>query len=145
MSTPSKVEQLEARVMVVLVDQSNRIYSADEIEEGIRQALGVFSLAKNEVITIEGLDDADETTLESLYEGMLVLGAAGFVVNSRAIEQANAFNQDEKLPADLAAWAEKTIQVFRAQVEEVARQGSLHNATTPPWSTVGEWRLPDEL
>ena len=144
MSTPSKLEQLEARVMVVLVDQSNRIYSTDEIEEGIRQALGVFSLARGEELKVGGLDDAEDTTLEQLFESQLVLGAAGYVVNSRALEQASAFNQDEKLPADLAAWAEKTIQAFQVQVVDVTRQGSLHNAANPPWSTVGGWRLPDE-
>ena len=65
-----------------------------------------------------------------------MLGAAGFAVNARAVGQANAFNQDERLPADLAAWGAKALQEFRARVEEAVRLEGLRTADVPPWGKI---------
>jgi hypothetical protein len=140
--------QLESRLAVQLGDASNRIYSSDALEEAIRQALNEYTAEKGEAVTIKDLDAAAATTLPVLHEGLLLAGAGGFAMATRAIDRTDSF-EEAAPPASLQSLATEQLKSFRKLLKEVlaeARRKDLRSAAVPPWSTTeGEqWLLPDE-
>lgn len=141
--------QLYARAAVQLGDASYRVYTTAALTEAIRQALSEYNATQGgTALVIKDLDSASATTFPKLHEGLLLIGACAFAVQTRTVDRADSFT-DGKLPHDLQAFSTEQLKIFRQLLKELlpeARTKDLRGATVPPWSTTeGEqWLLPDE-
>jgi len=143
----TNLADLESRLAVSLMDTLHRMYPITVLDEGIRKALNEYSTLHATAFSLQNLDGAGATTLPPLHEEIILIGAAGFAVQARAIAEADAFNQAARLPADLAGWSEKQITIFKAVLLNTFEQDriqDLHHAPVPPWDSTNTWHMPDE-
>jgi len=72
--------------------------------------------------TLEGLDDAEETTLDADGEGIVALGAAAFAAEARARGLLGAVTVSVDTPRQWAAWAEARLARFEEALQGVRRR-----------------------
>jgi hypothetical protein len=72
--------------------------------------------------TLEGLDAADETTLDADGEGIVALGAAAFAAEARAQGLIGTVTVSSDTPRQLAAWAEARLRAFEDALQGVRRR-----------------------
>lgn len=131
------------KVAALLGDPAHVRWDEDQIELAIAQALGEISLAAGQPLTLNGLEDAPETSVPEQLAAALVSGAAGFCAVMRAGARADWESQAEGEPQRLSAWGEARLAEFRAQVGRLfAVEARLHSQRTgtAPW---GGW--PDDF
>src|SRR5512141_2283911 len=102
------------RVRQLLVDTGSITWTDATITEGIRTALGEYSLAAEAVHTLNGLDGAGANTFPVNHETLLILGAAGYCVAARAAESSGWSGVDHGDLAALLDWGQKRINEFKA-------------------------------
>jgi hypothetical protein len=129
-----------AQTRVFVSDSGSTIWADADLQGGIRLALQQINLFSGQAYTLSGLDGAGSTTLPTLLEGALVLGAAGFAASARAVDRAEAFELANEGP-EVKAWATGTLLSFKGLLErmypaEQTRTADQKAASVPPW---GSW------
>ncbi len=120
----STLASLSDRVEQTLVDNSNVIWPALAITEGIRSALGEYNLAGKiddptfTALTIQNLDTAPATTLPAEHDTVIVWGAAGYCVQARAVDRIDSYQLGSK-SADLKAWGDARLKEFKAMLSGI--------------------------
>jgi hypothetical protein len=95
--------------------------------------------------TLNGLAGASLTTLKAEHESAIVVGAAGYVALSRAIDKTEALNIDGWTHRRLKEWAEGRIAKFEGWLLKIAKQARLRAAgiaagpALDRWDEVGGW------
>jgi hypothetical protein len=112
------------RVENFCLDASNVKFTEANITDAVRQALGDISLAAGEVILLDGLDSAAETTLPARLEGVLVTGAAGFLGLMRAGARADWESQSDGEPKRMGEWGSYWLKYFRGRVDDYYPAGT---------------------
>ncbi len=126
------LENLQQRVSVLLVDLTHLSYSTNLLDEGIRQALGEYSLVTGSHETLTGLDGATATTIPEMDCGIIVLGAAGFIAACKTMDRKEQFNLDEQSPGAVARLGERLLQRFDRLLGTV-RSARLRASDVPGW------------
>jgi hypothetical protein len=120
------------------MDSGSLSWADADLQEGIRLSLAEISLRAGEGYTLSGLDGAGATTLPTLAEGLLVLGAAAYAATARAVDRAESYDLANEAEG-VNTWAVKEFVSFRLLLErmyppEQTRTASQKAATDPPWS-----------
>jgi hypothetical protein len=129
-----------ARTRLLVSDSGSTRWADADLQAGIRLALQEVSLFAGNAYTLSGLDGAGSTTLPSLLEGVLVLGAGAYAGQARAVNRAESFELANE-GSDVRVWAEKGVAGFLGALErmfpkEQTRTASQKAAVDPPW---GGW------
>jgi hypothetical protein len=75
--------------------------------------------------TLEGLDEADATTLPADDWSLIATGAAGYAAMSRALDLGEQVTLDRDVPQRAKTWAGDKLQAFRQGLATVARAEAL--------------------
>ena len=126
------LENLQERVGVLLADLTHLNYTSDLVTEGVRQAMGEYSLVTGSHETLAGLDGAEATSVPDMDCGIIVLGAAGFVAACKTLDRKEQFNLDEQSPGAVARLGERLLQRFDRLLGTV-RSARLRAADVPGW------------
>ena len=91
-----------------------------------------------EAYTLSGLDGAGATTLPTLAEGLLVVGAAAYAATARAVDRAESYDLANEAEG-VNTWAVKEFASFRGMLErmyppEQSRTAGQKAAVDPPWA-----------
>ena len=112
-----------ARIQNALMDNPTFVWDTPTLTEGLRLSLGEYNLAgrvENPVSvlgTINGLDGAVTSNL-TVYESLVVLGAAGYCASARAVDRASSYEMGDHAD-QLKAWGDARLKEFRAQLGAV--------------------------
>lgn len=132
---------LRDRVEAFLQDGTNLIFETGTLDEALRLALSDYSLTLGTVQTISGLDGAAVTSVPALHESVLVIGAAGYAVVSRAIRRAESYQAHQELPKPVLTWGQARLDQFSRLLEQI-RLGTFRVSTVTPWVATG-WKMDD--
>lgn len=114
----ANLAELLARVRAVMMDGSSLVWSDADLTEGLRLAVGEYSLAGDAVVTVEGLDGAAVSTLGEVHESLIVWGASAYAASSRAVDRAEAFQLGGEA-GQLKAWGDARLKEFKAMLGAV--------------------------
>lgn len=103
------------RVETLLVDSPNVIFSTATLTEGIRLAVGEYGTANEAAVTLEGLDGAASSSLPAVHESMIVVGAAAYAVQARAVDRAESYQEGGESDK-LKAWGDARLTEFKAML-----------------------------
>lgn len=92
------------------------LYINDEEEPAAGDVVRVWYTKPH---TIQNLDNATETTIDTSWQGVIVTGATGYAAQSRAVELSEQATLDGT-QARLMDWATKMIAEFRTHVRAEA-------------------------
>jgi hypothetical protein len=106
---------LTTRVQTALMDTGAQVWDAPTITEGIRLALGEYSLAGDAAVTLSGLDGAAVTTLPGLHDTLIVWGAAAYAALSRTIDRAES-HQLGGDAAPLKTWGDARLREYKGML-----------------------------
>lgn len=104
-----------ARVRLLLMDASSAIWVDADLQGAIRLALGEASLYAKAVLTLNGLDSAVTTTLPSVLESGLIVGAAGYAAAARGEDRAEAYELASE-SARSVSWATEQLAAWRGML-----------------------------
>lgn len=111
------LESLIGRTAAYLQDPSSLVFSSDALQEALRLALAEYNLALGSTCTLDGLDNAEQTTLPAEHESVLVLGAAGLAASARSMRRAEFPSLAARQEQTLAEWGEQNLQRFYTLLE----------------------------
>jgi len=120
---------LTERLRVYLVDKGSLVWDDDLLHEAIRQALVDMQVVCPVSLTINGLDGALESTLDTGMETLLVRGAGGYAVEMRTIDRADSYELNQT-GLEMAEWARKEKGLFWTDLER-KRMVYLQNGAAP--------------
>lgn len=106
------------RVEGLLRDSANVRFSEADLALGVRLALAEIWLAAGELLALEGLDGALETSLPAHLEALLATGGAGYAALARAAARADWEMQDAGEFRQLHRWGEERLRDFRALLRQ---------------------------
>jgi len=120
------------------VDTGLVVFTSDQIDEAIRQALADVNLTLGQAYTISSLDAASSTTLPADVATCMVQGAAGYAVQAQTVKKLGAFSMlgtdpQQHIPADYQIWAKNKLFYFKQMLEQYQRK-SFFAATSTPYS-----------
>ena len=104
---------VKARVSCHLNDTSNLIWTEGMLESAVHSALKALSRVLGEILTLAGLDGAEETTLPEADEHTLVVGATAYALTFRASGRFEDAVPNQDLPGNLADWATAHMARFQ--------------------------------
>ncbi len=123
------------------------------LKAALRLALGEYSIASGQTVTLAGLDGAPETTLPLADRSLVMLGVLGYAAMTRsaaklAIPLANEPEDTSGGNPPLTAWGKEVLAAFRSGMAAIfairmerARLAELRESQTQPWETA--FPLPD--
>jgi len=88
--------------------------------------------------TIEGLDEAQSTTVDQLHDGLLVRGAAAYAAQIRCVDRAEGF-LPEAGAQRLADWAKEQMETFQSGLRDLRWSDPFTGMVITPqggWGTV---------
>ena len=129
------LSDLRDRLENQFFDADNLIFSSANLDEAIRSALAEIATVYGFPLTLEGLDLADETNLESVDMPGLVTGAAAYALDFLLRSRFNDFSLNQEADASLMAWSGKLRRQFEASLDAL-RLRWLQNSADAPSS---EW------
>jgi hypothetical protein len=104
--------EVRAQVSVHLNDTGKLIWTDTLLDSSIRCALQALGHALGEVLNLEDLDGAVETTLAEEYQQALVIGAVAHALNLRVTGKFEDARAGEAPMGELADWAERQMARF---------------------------------
>ena len=120
-----------------LLDSTNLIWSTTILDEAIRAALVDLSRIYGDVLTLEGLDAAVETTFHDLDVYVLIRGAVAYALTFRAVGRYEEATPEPALVPSFAIHAQDTMAEFRALLT-LADLRLKQKSSDVPWSQ-WEW------
>jgi len=129
----STAEHLRDRVRAVVADAGGSLYEVSLLDEGLRRALERLNEAAGAEWTVSGLDGAAETSLPAAEQAWLVVGAAAYAVEARALQRVERFDLNTGVPAALLNWAVRQREEFFAGLEGVRRRWLGRAVPYGPW------------
>ena len=129
--------EIRVEVSLHLNDPSKLIWTETLLDAAIRAALQALGRALGAAQTLEGLDDALETTLDEGQQAVLVTGAVAHALALRVNGRFEDARAREDLPNRMADWAGVQMARFEQLLEE-ARVQSHQTAATAPYDA-WEW------
>ncbi len=123
---------IKERVSCHLNDTGNLIWSDIMLETAVRSALLALGRVLEVSLSLEGLDNAVETSLAEDDQHVLVVGAVAYALTFRASGRFEDANSRKDLPVNLADWATAHMARFQAMLTEV-KQRSHQESTTAPY------------
>ena len=131
-----------SRTRSFVMDSGSTIWADADLQGGIRLALQEINLFSGQAYTINGLDSAVATTLPTLLDGVLVMGAGAMAATTRALDRGEAFELANE-GGEVKGWGEKMLQSFRGQLDrmyppEQTRTASQKAASAGPWGSWGD-------
>jgi len=125
------------RVSCHLNDTGSLIWTDEMLETAIRSALQALSRVYGEILTLDGLDEAEETTLPEGDEHVLVTGAVAYALTLRASGRFEDAIPAQEAPESLADWATAHMARFQTMLAGV-KVGSHQDSDQVPYSA-WEW------
>jgi len=141
------LSSLSARVRDLLADGAADLWGDPAVTEALRLALGEYTLAAQvhapgaPAVTLSGLDGAPSTSLPEAHETLIVLGAAGYAAQMRAVDRAGLHDEgaESRLLAD---WGSRRLGEYKTMLaalfpvhhgDDAARLAELRASTNPTW------------
>lgn len=103
------------RAAAFLADGTRLIFTTPLLTEALRLALGEYGAAGQAAATLEGLDGAGSSSLAGVHETLIVIGAAGYAAQARALERAEGYQEGGESAA-LKAWGDARLGEFKAML-----------------------------
>jgi hypothetical protein len=129
-----------ANVRGALMDSSSAIWTDDDLQLAIRNALREMNLALGTAYTVDGLDGAAATSLPGALFGTLEVGAGAYAVSARMVDRAEAYELANE-SGSLKGWYELQRSAFEAllskavagaeKTAELARLAGLRASSSP--------------
>jgi hypothetical protein len=89
--------------------------------------------------TIDDLDSETETSLNSLQETLIIIGAAGYAVQGRGLDLLRISEIDPDLVTKYEKWADGRLLEFRAKLEQLRGESARAGESfATPW-TLDKW------
>jgi hypothetical protein len=98
------------------MDTGAKVWDTATVTEGIRLAIGEYSLANKAAVTLQGLDAAPATTLNALHDTVIVWGAAAYAALSRTVDRADTYQDTGDAPAALKSWGDTRLREFKGML-----------------------------
>jgi len=128
---------LRTRLAASLADDTSLVFTESITTEAIRRALEQISNIYGTQLTIEDLDEADETTLDDKDIPCLLTGAAGRAVNAIVASHLTIFTPNIQKEVNLMLRGDKLMTEFRYLLNDLRAEG-MQIADIPPHAPV-EW------
>jgi hypothetical protein len=128
---------LRTRLAASLADDTSLVFTETITTEAIRQALEQIGNIYGTELTIEGLDEADETTLDDKDIPCLLTGAAGHAINAIVASHFTIFTPNIQNEVNLMLRGDKLMVEFRYMLDDLRVEG-MQTAPDPPNSPI-EW------
>lgn len=125
------LSDLRDRLESQFFDADNLIFSSTNLDEAIRSALAEIAAVYGVQLTLEGLDLADETTLESADFACLLTGAAAYALDFLSRSRFNDFSFKLEGDSNLLAWSGKLRGQFEIGLEALRLKGLQNSADAP--------------
>lgn len=114
------------------------------IDDGATPAAGdVVRLWVTTDHTLDGLDDATETTFPDRHGALLALGAAGFAAAAREVTVLEQPNLNDWAPRNLHAWADRQLTRFYSRLDEIAAREAVLLAGIAEMPALDRWDAGD--
>lgn len=83
--------------------------------------------------TLAGLDGAESSNLPTVYEGIVLRGAAVYAALARTAERGEAFEIDPQAPQTLIAYARQQAAVYQEELAHLRRVSNWSGRSFPRW------------
>jgi hypothetical protein len=114
--------EVRAQVSVHLNDTGKLIWTDTLLDSSIRSALQALGGVLDEALTLDGLDEATETSLAEDYQQALVVGAVAHALSLRVIGKFEDARTDGAPMEELADWAGKQMARFERLLVDIRLQ-----------------------
>jgi hypothetical protein len=119
------------QVEINLLDSANLIWSTTILDEAIRAALLDLSRIYGEILTLNGLDAATETTFADQDLYVLIRGAVAYALIFRAVGRYEEATPEPTLAPSFAINAQETMAEFRALLTQADLRLKQNSADSP--------------
>lgn len=139
----SDLSDLRSRIKTQYLDANNLVLDENTLDEGIRSALAEISTVYGTALSIEGLDFALETTLDTLDLPCLLTGATAYGLNFLLNSRFKDFSTSLTADVNLMTAAHKMQARFHTMLNEL-RLDDLQRSNSAPheqwiWTDLAPW------
>jgi hypothetical protein len=104
-----------SRLRIFLMDSGSSVWADTDLQTAIRLGVGEVSLYNGAAVTLSGLDGAVTTTVATVLEAGLLVGAAGYAATARSVDRAEAYELGGESSV-LLSWGVSRLEEWRAML-----------------------------